>query len=135
MLIRNRMAGKKVKSTLTDLLWYSPVIPGKCGDNTASVCHSYFHLLDILVLVSLYSYSHLIRHFVLTQKQMKTDWDGFYKCLSFKWSPFVSLLSRCAQYGRWSSFGKRVRFTESHIVLIISFLLVVLFTQFILDIK
>ena len=40
-----------------------------------------------------------------------------------------------AQYGRWSSFGKRVRFTSSYIVLIISFLLVVLLTQFILDIK
>jgi hypothetical protein len=49
-------------------------------------------------------------------------------------SPFVTLLSRHAQYGRWSSFGKRVCFTESHTVLIISFLLV-LFTQFILDIK
>jgi len=35
-------------------------------------------------------------------------------------SPFVTLLSRGAQSGRWSSFGKRVWFTESHIVLIIS---------------
>jgi len=50
-------------------------------------------------------------------------------------SSFVTLFSRRAQYGRWSSFGKWVWFTESHIVLIISFLLVVLFTQFILDIK
>ena len=52
-------------------------------------------------------------------------------------SPFVSLLSRRSQSGRWSSFGKRVWFTESHIILIISFffLLIVLFTQFILDIK
>ena len=31
--------------------------------------------------------------------------------------------------------GRRVWFTESHTVLIISFLFVVLFTQFILDIK
>jgi hypothetical protein len=45
-------------------------------------------------------------------------------------SPFVTLL-----FGRWSSYGKWVWFTESRIVLIISFLLVVLFTQFILDIK
>ena len=36
-------------------------------------------------------------------------------------SPFVTLLSRRAQYGRWSSFGKRVWFTESHIVLFIQF--------------
>ena len=39
------------------------------------------------------------------------------------------------QFCRWSSFGKRVWFTESHIVLIILFVLVVFFTQFILDIK
>ena len=42
-------------------------------------------------------------------------------------SPFVTLLSRRAQSFRWSSFGKRVWFTESHIVLIF---LLVLFTQF-----
>ena len=36
-------------------------------------------------------------------------------------SPFVTLLSQRAQSGRWSFFGKRVWFTESHIVLIISF--------------
>jgi len=36
-------------------------------------------------------------------------------------SPFVSLLSRRAQYGRRSSFGNWVWFTESHIVLIIYF--------------
>ena len=39
-------------------------------------------------------------------------------------SPFLSLLPRSAQYGRCFSFGKRVWFTESHIVL---------FTQFIFD--
>ena len=38
-------------------------------------------------------------------------------------SPFVTLLSRHAQSGRWSSFGKRVQFTESHILLITSFYL------------
>jgi len=38
--------------------------------------------------------------------------------------PFLSLLSRRAQYGRCFSFGKRVWFTESHMVL---------FTQFIVD--
>ena len=48
-------------------------------------------------------------------------------------SPFVTLLSRRAQSGRWSSFGKRVWFTESHTVLVISFLLFVLFSQFIVD--
>jgi len=51
------------------------------------------------------------------------------------WSPFLTLLSRRAQSGRWSSFGKLVWFTESHIVLIISFLLAVLFTQLIVGIK
>ena len=48
-------------------------------------------------------------------------------------SPFVTLLSRRAQSGSWSPFGKRVWFTESHIVLHISISLVVLFTQFIVD--
>jgi len=38
-------------------------------------------------------------------------------------SPFVTLLSRCAQSGRLSSFGKQVWFTESHTVLVIFFLL------------
>ena len=42
-------------------------------------------------------------------------------------SPFLNLLSRLAQSGRWSSFGKRVWFTESHIFLIISFYLFYLF--------
>jgi len=56
------------------------------------------------------------------------------RTLFYTRSPFVTLLSRRAQSGRWSSFGKRVWFTESHIVLIISFLLV-LFTHCILDIK
>ena len=36
-------------------------------------------------------------------------------------SPFVTLLSRRAQSGRWSSFGKRVWFTELHLVLVIFF--------------
>ena len=48
-------------------------------------------------------------------------------------SHFVTLLSRRAQSGLWSSFRKRVWFTESHIVLIIYCLFVVLFTQFIVD--
>jgi len=41
------------------------------------------------------------------------------------WSPFLTWLSRCAQSGRWSFFGKWVWFTESNIVLVISFLLFV----------
>ena len=48
-------------------------------------------------------------------------------------SPLLTCMSRRAQSGRRSSFGKRVWFTESHIVLITSFLLVVLFTRFIVD--
>jgi len=56
-----------------------------------------------------------------------------YRLLHSTRSPFVTLLSRRAQFGRWSSFGKRVWFTVSHTVLIISFLLFVLFTQFIVD--
>ena len=58
-----------------------------------------------------------------------TDQHSFFSTRSL----FVTLLSRRAQSGRWSSFRKRVWFTESHLVLIISFLLVVLFTQFIVD--
>jgi len=46
-------------------------------------------------------------------------------------SLFVTLLSRHTQSGRWSSLGKRVWFTESRVVLIIS--LLVWFTQFIVD--
>jgi len=48
-------------------------------------------------------------------------------------SSFVTLLSRRAQSGRWSSFGKRAWFTESHLVFVILFTCV-LFTHFILDI-
>ena len=47
-------------------------------------------------------------------------------------SPFVTSLSRHAQSGRWSPFGKRVWFTESH-SFNYYFFLVVLFTQFIVD--
>jgi len=50
-------------------------------------------------------------------------------------SPFVILLSRRAQSARWSSFGKRSWFTESHTVWVIFASTCVLFTQFILDIK
>jgi len=46
-------------------------------------------------------------------------------------SPFVTLLSRRAQSGRW----KLVWFTESHLVLVIFFFTCVLFILFILDIK
>jgi len=58
-----------------------------------------------------------------------------YKARWSSLSSFVTLLSRRFQFGRWSSYGKQVWFTESHIDLIISFLLFVLFTQFIVDIK
>ena len=51
-------------------------------------------------------------------------------------SPLLTWLSRRAQSGRRSSFVKRVRFTESHTVFVIYlFFVVVLFTQFILDVK
>ena len=36
-------------------------------------------------------------------------------------SPFITLLPWCFQFGWWSSFRKWVWFTESHIVLIVSF--------------
>ena len=42
----------------------------------------------------------------------------------FARSPFVTLLSRSALSGRWSSYGKRVCFTDSHLVLVIFLLLV-----------
>ena len=44
--------------------------------------------------------------------------------------PFLPLLSRRAQVGRWFSFGKRLWFTESQTVLVIPFLLTVIFTDF-----
>jgi len=47
-------------------------------------------------------------------------------------SPLLPCLSRRTQSGMRSSFGKRVWFTESHIVLVISFCL---FTSYILDTK
>ena len=50
-------------------------------------------------------------------------------------SPFLTSLSRRPQFGRWPSFGKRMWFTESRIVLANSFSLFVLFTRFILAIK
>jgi len=57
----------------------------------------------------------------------------YYNSLCSTLSPIVTLLCRRAQSGRWSSFGKRVWFTESHIVLIIVFLLT--FYLFILYLK
>ena len=59
-------------------------------------------------------------------------WCMWLKVFSTR-SPVVTFFSRHAQSGRWSSFRKRVWFIESQIILIISFLLVVLFTQFIVD--
>jgi len=44
-------------------------------------------------------------------------------------------LSQCAQFGRRTSFRRRVWFTESHIVLVIFFFTYILFVHFILDIK
>ena len=55
-------------------------------------------------------------------------------CTGCTRSPFLTWVSRRAQSGRWSSFDRRVWFTESHIVLVIYFI-VVLFTQFILNIQ
>jgi len=49
-------------------------------------------------------------------------------------SPFLPCLSRPTHSGRWSSFGKRVWFTESHTVLVNYFVLV-LFTQLLLIYK
>ena len=61
-------------------------------------------------------------------------YDPSFRTLSTR-SSFVILTTRRTQSGRWSTFGKRVWFTESHLVSIISFLLLVLFTEFIVDIK
>jgi hypothetical protein len=47
--------------------------------------------------------------------------------------PFITWVSRCAQSGRWSSFEKRVWFTESFFFFFFFFPLLVFFTQFILD--
>jgi hypothetical protein len=47
-------------------------------------------------------------------------------------SPLLPCLSRHTQSGKWSSFGKRVWFTETHIILVISFYL---FTRYILHTK
>ena len=49
-------------------------------------------------------------------------------------SPFLSFLSQRAQSGRRTSFGRWMWFTESHIVLVI-FLLIILLLHFILDIN
>ena len=62
-------------------------------------------------------------------------WDKWIKSELYEVStrsPFATLLSRRAQFGRWSSFGKRVWFTKSHIVLVTVFSLV-LFAQFIVN--
>jgi len=47
-------------------------------------------------------------------------------------SPILTWLSRLAQSGRWSSFGKRVWFTESNIDLIIYFYLFYLVNLFLI---
>jgi len=94
-----------------------------------------------LVYIAAEAWNHLSYIYESLCKRSKNRLLGLRFCFSpaqwanhFARSPFVTLLSRRAQYGRWSSFGKRVWFTESHTVLMISFLLVS-FTQFILDIK
>ena len=48
-----------------------------------------------------------------------TEWHTFYTRSTR--SLFLTWLSRRVRSIRWSSFGKRVWFTESHIVLVISF--------------
>ena len=65
----------------------------------------------------------------------RDDAVSFQQCLALLPTrlPFVILVSRRAQSGIWSSFGKRVWFTESDRIVIISSLFVVLFTQFIFD--
>jgi len=62
----------------------------------------------------------VIWHVRLTQEIQQFIWYMLWKEYSTR-SPFVTLLSRPAQSGRWSSFGKWVWFTESHLVLIIPF--------------
>ena len=83
---------------------------------------------NILVLQTAFTFRN-----ILLQKER----PGFEKGkLSSSTRPhYLTLLSQRAQTGRRSSFEIRVWFTESHIFLIISFLIVVLFTQFIVDIK
>ena len=49
--------------------------------------------------------------------------------------PFLTWLSWCAQSGRWFSFGKRVWFTESNIVLVIYFYLFYLLNSFLIQKK
>jgi hypothetical protein len=58
---------------------------------------------------------------ILTTEEMCLILEGFSRAM--KWSkvqctrsPFLTLLPRRAQSGRWSSFGKRVWFTETRIV-------------------
>jgi hypothetical protein len=76
---------------------------------------SYFHiLLAILPLVVFKT---------PRQDTWTISWNPLrpFSCSLSTRSPCVTVSSRCAQSARWSSFGKRVWFTESHIVLIISF--------------
>ena len=49
--------------------------------------------------------------------------------------PVITCMSRCPQSGRRTSVRRRVRFIESHVVLVIFFLLIDLFIHFIIDIK
>jgi len=91
-------------------------------------------LFVYLFMVTISSY--VVSGSDLAQGTKYTDWDsrGFSKPLHILHDHTSStLLSPRAQSAGCSSFGKRVWFTESHIVSIISFLIVVLFTQFIVD--
>ena len=72
-------------------------------------------------LRTIFLYTASLRPSPLAQLTASTKMEGtfFQKHSHSTRSPFVTLLSRCAQSGRWSPFGKLVRFTELHTVLII----------------
>jgi len=77
--------------------------------------------------------THLSRNVIRVQMVNASywHWKGKKQHSGSTRSPFVTSLSRRAQTGTWSSFGKRVWFTESHIVLFFY----LLFCLFIIDIK
>ena len=71
------------------------------------------------------------RGWCFVQRETRGHFVGSSVCAfqwrSSSWSPSVPCLSRRAQYGRRTSFGTRVWFTESHPVLFILFSIIDLF--------
>ena len=127
-------------------LWVK--LEGNEYSNTPHTEHKLYQQLRVQCLIKIHHHNSDMKQilWLLYAKHVcklkKTMSSSIFKCdkqkpniSSSTRSPFLTWFSRLAQSGRWSSFRKWVWFSESNIVLVIYLLHVVLFAQYILDIK